>query len=75
MMSISTWSERVTFEGEQYVVAPPGVVCGGEVQRDRDERTDVLYVDGLDVDVDDDGGFVVIVRWSRTTDGVKDRRR
>jgi hypothetical protein len=41
---------------------PPGVVRGGEVQRDRDERTDVLHAGGLDMDVGDDGGFVVIVR-------------
>jgi hypothetical protein len=35
--------ERLTPEGEQYIVTPPGVVCGGEVQRDRDERMDVLH--------------------------------
>jgi hypothetical protein len=53
--------ERVTPEGEQDVVAPPGVVRGGEVQQDRDKRTDVLHGGGLDVDVDDDGGLIVIV--------------
>jgi hypothetical protein len=53
--------ERVTPKGEQDVVAPPGVVRGGEVQRDRDERTDVLYVGCLDVDVGDDGSLVVVI--------------
>jgi hypothetical protein len=61
--------ERVTPEGEQDVIAPPGVVHGGEVQRDRDERMDVLYAGILYVDVGDDGSLVVIVRWSSTTGG------
>jgi hypothetical protein len=54
--------EGVTPNGEQYVVAPPGIVRGGEVQRDRDERTDVLHTSGLNVDVADDGGLIVVVR-------------
>jgi hypothetical protein len=53
--------DRVTLEGEQDVVAPPGVVHGGEVQRDRDKRMDVLHAGGLDMDVADDGGLVVVV--------------
>jgi hypothetical protein len=53
--------ERITPEGEQDAVTPPGVVQGGEVQHDREERTDVLYAGGLDVDVGDDSGLVVIV--------------
>jgi hypothetical protein len=44
-------------------------VHGGEVQRDRDERMDVLYAGILYVDVGDDGSLVVIVRWSSTTGG------
>jgi hypothetical protein len=49
--------ERVTPEGEQDIVAPSGVVHG-EVQRDRDERTDVLHGGGgLDVDAGDDSGI------------------
>jgi hypothetical protein len=48
-------------EGEQYVVAPPSVVRGGEVQCDRDERMDVLHVDDLDVHVGDDNSLIVIV--------------
>jgi hypothetical protein len=59
--------ERVTPEGEQDVVAPPAVVCGGEVQRDRDARTDVLHASVLNNDVGDDGGLVVIIRWSSVT--------
>jgi hypothetical protein len=31
------------------------------VQRDQDERMDVLHAGGLDVDVGDDGGLVVVV--------------
>jgi hypothetical protein len=38
--------ERVTPEGEQYIVAPLSIVRGGEVQRDRDDRTDVRYGGG-----------------------------
>jgi hypothetical protein len=52
----------VTPEGEQYIVVPPGVVPGGEIQHDRDERTNVLHADSLDVDVDDDGDLVVIIQ-------------
>jgi hypothetical protein len=48
---------------------PSGVVRGGEVQRNCDERTDVLHVGGLDVDVSDDDDLVVIVRRSNATDG------
>jgi hypothetical protein len=59
--------ERVMPEGEQDVVAPPDVVRGGDVQCDRDERTDVLYAGGLDVDVGDDDDLVVIVRRSSAT--------
>jgi hypothetical protein len=61
--------ERVTTEGEQNIVAPLGVVRGGVVQRDRDERMNILHVDGLDVDVGDDGNLVVIVRQSSVTGG------
>jgi hypothetical protein len=53
--------EGVTPEGEQYVVVPPSVVRGGEVQRDRDKRMNVLHVGGLDMDISDDGSLVVIV--------------
>jgi hypothetical protein len=67
--------EGVTSEGEQYVVAPSGIVCGGEVQCDRDERTDVLHASGLDMDVGDDGSLIVIVRRSRATDGGGGRGR
>jgi hypothetical protein len=65
----STWSERerVTPDGEQDVVVPSGVVRGGEVKRDRGERTDVLNASDLDVDVGDDGSLVVIVRRSHAT--------
>jgi hypothetical protein len=42
---------------------------GGEVQHDYDERTNVLYAGGLDMDVDNDGGLIVIVRWSSATGG------
>jgi hypothetical protein len=44
-------------------------VRGGEVQRDRDERMDVLYVSCLDMDVRDDGGLVIIVQRSSVTGG------
>jgi hypothetical protein len=70
--------ERVMLEGERDVVVPPGVVQGGEVQCDRDERTDVLHAGGLDAEVGDDGSLVVIVRRSSTTDrgrGWRRRRR
>jgi hypothetical protein len=67
--------EGVTLEGEPYIVVPPGVVHGGEVQCDRDERTDVLHASGLDVDIGDDDGLVVAVQWSSTTDGGQGRRR
>jgi hypothetical protein len=50
----------VTHEGEQYVVVPPGVVPRGEIQHDRDERTNVLHAGNLDMDVDDDGDLIVI---------------
>jgi hypothetical protein len=60
--------ERVTPESEQDIVTPPGIVSGGEVQRDRDERTDVLHSGGLDVDVGDDGNLVVIIQWSSAAD-------
>jgi hypothetical protein len=30
---------------------------------------DVLHVGGLDVDVGDDGGLIVVIRRSRVTDG------
>jgi hypothetical protein len=53
--------EGVTPKGEQYIVAPPDVVRGGEVQRVRDERTNVLHAGGLDMDVGDDGGLVVVI--------------
>jgi hypothetical protein len=56
--------ERVTPEGEQDVVAPAGIVQRGEVQRDQDERTDVLHAGGLDVDVVNDSSLVVVVQWS-----------
>jgi hypothetical protein len=46
---------------------PSGVVRGGEVKRDRDERTDVLNASDLDVDVGDGGSLVVIVRRSHAT--------
>jgi hypothetical protein len=52
--------ERVTPECEQDVVAPPGVVRGGEVQCDQDERTDVLNAGSLDMDVGDDGSMDII---------------
>jgi hypothetical protein len=61
--------EGVTREGEQYDVVPSGVVRGGKFQRDRDERMNVLHAGGLDVDIGDDNGLVVIVRWSSATDG------
>jgi hypothetical protein len=61
--------ERVTPEGEQYVVAPLGIVHGGEVQCNQDERTDVLHVGSLNVDVGDDDDLVVVVRPSSTTGG------
>jgi hypothetical protein len=61
--------ERVTPEGEQDVVAPPCIVRGGEVQRDRDERIDDLHAGSLDVDVGDDGGLIVIIQRSRVTGG------
>jgi hypothetical protein len=67
--------ERVMPEGEPDVVTPPGVVRGGEVQSDRDERTDVLHADGLDMDVGDDGGLIVVVRRSNATDEGRGRRR
>jgi hypothetical protein len=63
--------ESVMPEGEQDVVVPLGLVHGGEVQRDRDERTDVLHASVLDVDVGDDGSLVVIVRRSSVTDGAR----
>jgi hypothetical protein len=44
-------------------------VRGGEVQLDRDERTDVLHADALVVDVGDDGGLIVVIRWSSATGG------
>jgi hypothetical protein len=50
-------------------------VRGGEIQHDRDERTDVMHVGGLDVDVGDDGGLVVVVRWSSATGGGRGQRR
>jgi hypothetical protein len=53
--------ERVTPEGEQYVVAPLGIVHGGEVQCNQDERTNVLHVGSLNVDVGDDDDLVVVV--------------
>jgi hypothetical protein len=67
--------ERLTPKGEQDVVAPLGVVRGGEVQRDRDERMDILHASGLDVDVGDDGDLVVVVRQSCATDGGRGRHR
>jgi hypothetical protein len=63
--------DRVTPKGEQEVVMPPGIVRGGEVQRDWDEKTDVLHVGGLDMDVGDDGSLIVIARWSITIGGVR----
>jgi hypothetical protein len=54
--------ERVTREGEQDIIAPPDIVHEGEVQHDRDERTDVLHTGSLDMDVGDDDNLVIIVR-------------
>jgi hypothetical protein len=59
--------ERVPPEGEQDVVALPGVVCGGDIQCDRDERMNVPNAGDLDMDVGDDSGLVVIIRWSSAT--------
>jgi hypothetical protein len=67
--------ERVTPEGELDIVAPLGVVRGGEVQCDQDERTDVLNTSSLDMDAGIDGDLVVIVRWSSATGGGQGRRR
>jgi hypothetical protein len=61
--------EGVTPKGEQYIVGPPGVVRGGEVQCDRGERTYVLHADSLDMDVGDDGGLVVVIQQSSGTGG------
>jgi hypothetical protein len=59
--------DRVTPRGEQDVVTPPGIVRGGEVQRDQDERMDVLYAGRLGMDVGNDGGLIVIVQRSSAT--------
>jgi hypothetical protein len=59
-------------EGEQYVVVPSGVVHGGEVQRDRGERTYVFYTSGLDADIGNDRSLVVIIQRSSTTRLTKD---
>jgi hypothetical protein len=67
--------ERVMPDGEQDVVAPSGVVRGGEVQHDRDERKDVLHTDSLDVDVGDDSGIVFVIRRSSMTGGGRGRHR
>jgi hypothetical protein len=45
-------------------------VHGGEVQCDQDETTDILNASGLDMDVGDDGGLVVVVRQNSVTGGV-----
>jgi hypothetical protein len=50
-------------------------VHGGEVQCDQDETTDILNASGLDMDVGDDGGLVVVVRQNSVTGGGRGRRR
>jgi hypothetical protein len=65
--------ERLKPEGEQDVVALPGIVRGGEVQSDPDDRMDVLHAGGLDVGVGDDGGLIVVVRRSSGTAGSVDK--
>jgi hypothetical protein len=49
---------------------PLCVIRGGEVQHDRDERTDVLHTGVLDVDVSDDSGLIVVVRLTGGRGGV-----
>jgi hypothetical protein len=48
---------------------PPCIVCEGEIQCERDERTGVLNAGGLDMDVGNDDGLIVVVRWSSVTGG------
>jgi hypothetical protein len=67
--------EGVTPKGEQCIVAPPGVVRGGEVQRERDKRTNVLHASSLDVDVGDDYSLVVVVRQDSTASEGRGRHR
>jgi hypothetical protein len=55
--------ERLKPEGEQDVVALPGIVRGGEVQSDPDDRMDVLHA----------GGLIVVVRRSSGTAGSVDK--
>jgi hypothetical protein len=44
-------------------------VRGGEVQCDRDERTDVQNVSDLGMDVGNDRSLIVVVRRSSVTGG------
>jgi len=50
--------QRVLADDEEDLIAPPGVVPGVDVEEDMDEAPDVLYADGLNVQIDESGGFM-----------------
>ena len=50
--------QRVLADDEKDLISPAGVVAGVQIEDDVDEAPNVLYADGLSVQVDQGGGFM-----------------
>jgi hypothetical protein len=50
--------QGVLAKGEEELIAPPGVVAGGDVEDDRDEAADVLDRHSLGVQIKHDSSLV-----------------
>jgi len=65
--------QRVLANDEEDLISPTGVVAGVQIEDDVDEAPNVLYADGLSVQVDDGGGFMSqdgVVKIGAGVDGV-----
>ena len=65
--------QRVLADDEEDLISPAGVVAGVQIEDDMDEAPNVLYADGLSVQVDDGGGFMSqdgVVKIGAVVDGV-----
>jgi hypothetical protein len=68
--------EIIALQGEQNLIVPVGVACGGRNQNSRDKRVNVLYPTGLRVKHGDDGGITLRGRvWWHARGGGGGRRQ
>ena len=50
--------QRVLADDEKDLISPAGVVVGVQIKDDMDEALNVIYADGLSMQVDQGGGFM-----------------